>query len=80
MKNTVQLHEVIAKALTIPVEEVVDELSYQSIPEWDSLSHMVLVNEIETHYEITIDTEDVLEMGSVLQVKEIIKKYGLELV
>lgn len=80
MNTTKKLHEVIAKALTVPVTEVSDELEYQGIPEWDSLTHLTLVSELENNYNVAIEMEDILEMGSVTKVKETLKKYGVEIV
>jgi acyl carrier protein len=71
------LQEVIAKALGIVPNDVTDELEYQSIPEWDSVSHLVLVTELEAAYGITIDMEDVLTMGSVAKVRELLQKYNV---
>ena len=72
------LSEVIAKAFGITPNDITDELEYQSIPEWDSVSHLVLVTELEAAYGITIEMEDVLTMGSVAAVKELLKKYNVE--
>jgi acyl carrier protein len=71
------LLEVIAKAFGIAANDITDELEYQSIPEWDSVSHLVLVTELETAYGITIEMEDVLTMGSLGKVKELLKKYNV---
>ncbi|MGS2740740.1 acyl carrier protein [Sinomicrobium sp. M5D2P17] len=79
MNTTEQLYEVFAKAFEIPVETVTDELEYQGIAEWDSMSHLVLVSELENSYSISIDMEDVLEMGNVEKVKGILKKHGIEI-
>jgi acyl carrier protein len=72
------LQEVISNAFGIPVNDITDELEYQSIPEWDSVSHLVLVTELEAAYGITIEMEDVLTMGSVAKIKELLKKYNIE--
>lgn len=78
--NTIeQLHGVFAKAFEIPVETVNDELEYQGIAEWDSMSHLVLVSELENAYGISIEMEDVLEMGSVEKVRGILQKYGIDI-
>jgi acyl carrier protein len=72
------LQEVICKAFGIPANDITDELEYQSIPEWDSVSHLVLVTELEAAYGITIEMEDVLTMGSVAKIKELLTKYNVE--
>jgi acyl carrier protein len=73
-----QLQQIIATAFGIPATDITDELEYQSIPEWDSVSHLVLVTELEAAYGITIEMEDVLTMGSVAKVKELLMKYNVE--
>ncbi|SFO84463.1 acyl carrier protein [Chitinophaga sp. YR627] len=79
MNTTQTLHDIIAAALSIPAEQVTDDLSYQSIPEWDSVSHIYLITELEAAFGITIDTEEVLEMSSVEQVKETLRKHNIEI-
>lgn len=79
MSTTEKLHGVFARAFEIPITHVNDQLEYQSIAEWDSMSHLVLVEELESTYEISIEMEDILEMGSVEKIKNILKKYGYEI-
>lgn len=80
MNTTEQLHLVFAKAFEVSAETINDQLEYQEIAEWDSMSHLVLAEAIETAYKISIDMEDILEMGSVVKVKDILKKYGVEII
>lgn len=77
MNTTQTLQDIIAAALSIPAEQVTDDLSYQSIPEWDSVSHIYLITELEATFNITIDTDEVLEMSSVEKVKEILRKHNI---
>lgn len=43
----------------------------EEIPEWSSLKHVVILNELESVFNISFDFEDVLELTTV---KEIINK------
>lgn len=79
MNTTQTLQDIIAAALSIPAEEITDDLSYQSIPEWDSVSHIYLITELEAAFNITIDTDEVLEMSSVEKVKETLRKHNIEI-
>lgn len=76
MNTTEQLHSVFSRAFEIPLDAINDQLEYQGIAEWDSMSHLVLIEEIESTYNISIEMEDILEMGSVQKIKEILKKHG----
>jgi len=74
MENNKKLKEAFIEALGINEEEVVNDLKYQSIPQWDSISHMVLISEIEDVFDIDIDTEDVIALSSYAKAKEILQK------
>lgn len=69
------LNDIFAESLDIPVADVTDDLSYQTIAQWDSTAHMVLIAAIENHYDIMMDTDDIIDMSSVAKAKIIIKKY-----
>jgi len=72
-----RLQEVFSEALGINVERVVDSLEYNSIKEWDSVAHMVLVAALETNYDIMFETDDVIDMSSVARAREILAKYSV---
>lgn len=66
-------------ALGVSPELVKDDLTYNSIPQWDSVAHMTLISLIEDAFEIMLDTDDIIDMSSVLKAKEIITKYEVNL-
>jgi len=57
-----QLEKLFSDALGIPVEQVSDVLSYQEIPQWDSVAHMGLIAQLEDHYSILLDTDDIIDI------------------
>ncbi len=75
--NNLKLKESFATALNISVDAVNDELTYQSIPEWDSISHMVLISQLEEDFSVSIDTDDVIDLSSVAKGREILIKLGV---
>lgn len=78
MTNTEKLTNAFCDALDIEQNVVVDTLKYQSIEQWDSISHMMLISELEEAFDIEIDTDDVIDMSSVAKAKEIVSKHGFE--
>jgi len=74
MNNLEKLKHAFSEALSIPIDQVTEELKYQGISEWDSVSHMFLVEAIETTFSLTIAIEDVLEMSSFANVKQVLTK------
>jgi acyl carrier protein len=60
-------------------EKVTPELAYQSISQWDSVGHMALVAEIESSFDVTLDTDDIIGMSDVSKAMAILKKHGVTL-
>ena len=54
-------------------------LEYNTINEWDSIGHMTLISEIESVFDITFETDDIIEFSSFDKNGEILKKYKIEI-
>jgi acyl carrier protein len=78
MENNEKMVAAFSEALNVDKSLIKDELAYQSIPEWDSVGHMVLISILEQYFEISIDTQDVIDMSSVGRAKELLGKYGVK--
>lgn len=78
MNNEQKLREIFAESLGIEVSQVTDDLTYNSIPEWDSIAHMALISEIDDQFDTMLDTDDVLDMSTFAKAKEILTKYDVE--
>jgi acyl carrier protein len=50
-----------------------------SIHQWDSITHLNLVTNIEEEFDVMFETEDILEFKSYEKGKEILKKYDIEI-
>ncbi len=53
-------------------------LTYQSIPEWDSVGHMSLIAAIEDSFDIMMETDDIIDLSSYEKGKEILAKYDIK--
>ena len=78
MNNEQKLREIFAEALGIDESLVTDELTYNTIPEWDSIAHMALISEIDDAFDTMLDTDDVLDMSTFAKAKEILAKYDVQ--
>ncbi len=58
--------------------DVVPNLKYQGIPDWDSVGHMNLIAEIEDAFDIMIETDDIIDWNSFEKGIELLKKYDIE--
>jgi acyl carrier protein len=74
-----RLIDCFVQTFAIEREQVTLKLTYQSIPQWDSVGHMALVVEIENTFNVTLDTDDIIGMSDVSKAVEILKKHGVVL-
>ena len=78
MTNRDLYKQVFTQSFEIDPEKVdVETLSYNSIVQWDSIAHMVLIMNLEETFAISIDAEDLIEFSSYEKGKEILKKYDV---
>ena len=74
-----KLRSCFSRALGIPMERVTDDLTYNTIEEWDSVGHMVVVADIESTFDVMLDTDDILNMSSVREAASILKRLGVDI-
>ena len=70
-----KLQQIFSDSLGLKLAEVVDDLRYAEVPQWDSVAHMALIATIEEGFDIMIDAEDVINMSSFAKAKEIVAKH-----
>jgi acyl carrier protein len=75
MKNIEKYKKAFTDSLSLDNQIKLEKLEYQSIPEWDSIGHMTLMSELENTFDISIDTDDIVDFGSFKKGKDILKKY-----
>ena len=56
-------------------ESEVPNLEYESIEEWDSVGHMVLMATLEESFDIILDMEDIIDFSGFEKGKELLGKY-----
>jgi acyl carrier protein len=67
--------KIIAEELSLPPSEIIDDLHYNSIPEWDSVAHMSLVSAFEAEFDIMFKNEEIAEMTTITAINNIILKH-----
>ncbi len=77
MTNLEKLAKVFADTFGISETET-KGLQYQGIEQWDSVGHMTLVAAIEDDFDISLDTDDIIDMSSFEKAQEILAKYDIQ--
>lgn len=77
MKNIDLYEKVFIDSFEIEKSKLTN-LSYQDIPEWDSVGHMNLMNSLEEQFNIELDIDDIIDFSSFEKGIEILAKYDID--
>ena len=71
------LEEVVSRVFGVEPQSLDESSTPESVEGWDSMGHVNLVTALEQHFNVSIDIDDVMEMGSVGKIREILVAYGV---
>ena len=63
-ENEKKYKEVFLNSLSISEDKFSDKLEYNDISEWDSIGHMTLMSGLEEAFNISIETDDIIDFSS----------------
>ena len=68
-----RIKKVMFAVFEIPVEQIKDDSSVDTIESWDSLKHMNLIVALEEEFNVQFTDDEIIEMMNYLLIKEILK-------
>jgi len=74
MSNKQKYQDIFIKSLSIDSKKFNEGLKYNEIPEWDSIGHMTLMAGLEEAFNITMETDDIVDFSSYKKGMEILTK------
>ena len=74
-----KLEEIVADFFNEHIKKISENTSQKDIEKWDSLNSLLSINEIEKEYNITTSIDDIIEINSILDIRNILKKHNLEI-
>tara|TARA_Y100000590_G_C14904859_1_gene707774 strand:- start:196 stop:435 length:240 start_codon:yes stop_codon:yes gene_type:complete len=77
MSNKDKYQEIFIKSLAIDNKKFNENIKYNEIPEWDSIGHMTLISGLEEGFNISMETDDIVDLSSFKKGIEILKKYSV---
>ena len=75
--NENKLFEIVARVFNISINEINYESNPENIENWDSFTGYVLLDEIETNFNVTFTMDELLEIKKIEDFKNILKKKGI---
>jgi len=73
------LYEIIARVMDIPISEINDDSSPETIPSWDSFNSYILLDELESEFKTELTLDEVTETKNVSDIKKHLKNHGIVL-
>ena len=73
-----EIMEIVAGCLEIPVEQLAKDTDMADIPEWDSMRNVMILSQLEDHFDVMIPEEDIFDLVSVNAIIEEINKIKSE--
>ena len=74
-----RLREIVTKVLLLQESEVNDGISRKDAEAWDSLAHLMLINEIEATFEVSFSDDDIVKIDTIGDLKDKLRKLGVEI-
>jgi len=74
-----RLREIVAKVLLLQESEVNDRISRKDAEAWDSLAHLMLINEIEATFEVSFSDDDIVKIDTIGDLKDKLRRLGVEI-
>ena len=78
MENSQKYKSIFLQSLGVGEDVFNEEIKYNEIPQWDSIGHMTLMSGLEEEFNITIETDDIVDFSSFKKGKEILEKYKIK--
>ena len=74
-----KLYSIISRVINISVSEINDQSSPETIENWDSFSGYILLDEIESEFNVKFTLDEILEIKNVGDFKKLLQKQGISL-
>ena len=69
--------EIVSKILLIDESKIADDLKRADLESWDSMTHLILISELEQNFNITFNDDDIASITSIQDLKTALKKYNV---
>ena len=79
MSNIDRLNKVFIEVFEVEKNKLGSDFSIDNVDNWDSVTQLSLVSDIEDEFDIMIDSDDILDFKSYDAAKVIIAKYEVNL-
>ena len=73
-----KLYDIISKVFSIQISEINDESSPETIESWDSFNGLILVDELESNFNIKFSVSEIIDVKNVKDIKRHLNNHGVD--
>ena len=74
-----KLYDIISKVFSVKISEINDESSPETIESWDSFNGLILVDELESNFNIKFTVSEIIDVKNVKDIKRHLNNHGVDL-
>jgi acyl carrier protein len=74
-----KLYDIISKVFSVQISEINDESSPETIESWDSFNGLILVDELESNFNIKFTVSEIIDVKNVKDIKRHLNNHGVDL-
>ena len=74
-----KLYDIISKVFSVKISEINDESSPETIESWDSFNGLILVDELESNFNIKFSVSEIIDVKNVKDIKIHLNDHGVDL-
>ena len=72
-----KLYNIISKVFSVPISEINDESSPETIESWDSFNGLILVDDIESNFNVKFTVSEITDVKNISDIKRHLKNHGI---
>ena len=72
-----KLYDIISKVFSVPLTEINDESSPETIESWDSFNGLLLVDDIESNFNVKFTVSEITDVKNISDIKRHLKNHGI---
>ena len=73
------IYKIISKVFSVPISEINDESSPETIESWDSFNGLILIDELENSFNVKFSVSEIIDVKNVKDIKKHLKNHGIDL-
>ena len=78
MDNLEKYSNVFKNIFSVEDSQLGENFKFKDITTWDSFTHLTLISELESVFDIILKSDDILHFGGYENGKKILSKYGVK--